>query len=266
VIERASALVVLAIALSGCTLSSVPSPPAQPAVTNFSGTAWRMVAIDGQPPDAALAPRLEFEVGPATLGSGLAVSGCATLSFDWVLKSARAKITRQGVTFAMCPADVEPPLFAKLVAATAYASSGDSLILAGPAGQIQLVRDVPPAGDPGRAVLELLRTGEWRVVSGPGIREGSGLMRIQFLGDTTVVGSGDCGFSGDYRVLPQGRVHFEVARGTAGTELDARCDAAGGAARETLGRLLGAATVARVGDDANSVVISGPEGDVVFGR
>jgi META domain-containing protein len=233
-------------------------------MVDFGGTAWRVVAMDGQPLPVGVVPTLELESGRGTGGSGRAFAGCIWFGFDWILDGGRAQIRPQGVDTGTCPAvpaQVEQALLARLPASTAYSSSGDSLILAGAAGQIQLTRDVPPIGDPGRAVLELLRKGEWRVVSAPGIADGSGPSRISFLGDTTVVSSGECSFSGGYHLLPQGRVKFdEIGWDTTG------CDAAQNVTRDVVKRLLEDATTARVREDGNSVVFTAPGGEIVLGR
>jgi heat shock protein HslJ len=286
VIRRGVGLVVLAIALATCASPAPLSPSAPPvsaaptgppaatptpglSAMDFGGTAWRVEALDGQPLLAGAAPTLRLESGNATTGDGVAFSGCSSFSVVWTLDGGRARIRPQGVDLGTCPGvagQVEAALLARLTAATVYSVSGDSLTLAGPAGQIQLVRDVPPIGDPGRVVLELLRTGEWRVVSLTGTPTESGLTRISFPDDTTIVGRGGCGFSGGFRLLPQGRVSFEeIGWDTAGPE-DPDCDAADSVARVALKGLLETATSARLGADGRSVVFSGPNGDVVLGR
>jgi hypothetical protein len=175
----------------------------------------------------------------------------------------RAQLRPQGVDLGTCSGmagQVETAFLARLVGATTYSTSGDLLTIAGPPGQIQLRRDAPPVGDVGRAVLEVLRAGQWRVVTAPGIAAGAGPRGIQF-GDTVVLASGDCGFGGVFRMLPGGGVKFEeIGWDTVGGDPADVCG------REVLKKLLESATTARVGADGATVVISGPTGDVILGR
>jgi heat shock protein HslJ len=273
-IRRGAALTVLAIGLATCVSPPAPSPSAsvpsavgQPTATtafDFGGTAWRVQTMDGQPVVEGMVPTLQFQTGTGTTGSGAAFSGCSSFGFDWTLDGGRAQIRPQSVDLGTCTgiaAQVETAFLARLAAATAYTGSGDSLSIVGPAGQIQLTRDVPPVGDPGRAVIDLLRTGEWRVTAAPGIPAANAPTGIRFT-DTGVFAIGSCGFGGGFRLLPQGVVRFEEI----GWDTIGGCDAADDAARNALKRLLESATTARIGADGKSVVFSGPNGEAVLGR
>lgn len=231
---------------------------------DFIGTAWRVETINGQPVPVGVAPTMDFGPGQQAKGSGSAFSGCSSFGFTWTLESGRARIRPQAVDLGTCTgiaAHVESAFLATLATATAYSAVGDSLTIGGPAGQIQLARDVPPIGDPGRAVLDLLRTGEWRVVAAPGIPAAAGPTRIRFT-DRSVIAVGSCGFGAGYRLLLQGGVKFQDM----GWDTIGGCDAAHSAARETLQRLLEASTTARLAPDGASVIFDGPNGEVVLGR
>ena len=240
---------VLAAGLAACAspaTSSVPpagsfpaastseGPTAEPAVFDFARTAWRVEAIDGQPLAVGAAPTLTFDPREGAKGSGGAFSGCTSFGFEWALDAGRAQIRPQGVDLGTC---------------------------SGIAGQIRLRRDAPPIGDAGRAVLDLLRTGEWRVMTAPGIAAGTGPSGIRF-GDTRVLATGECGFGGIFRMVQGAGVKFEEL----GWDTTDGCDAAHDAARTVLKRLLETATTARLGADGTSVVFSGPNGEVVLGR
>jgi heat shock protein HslJ len=247
------------------SLPVVSSPTTEPAGFDFARTAWRVEAIDGQPLPVGAAPTLTFDAREAAKGSGAAFSGCTSFGFEWALDAGRAQIRPQGVDLGTCTgiaAQVEAAFLARLVAATAYTTSGDVLTVAGPTGQIRLRRDAPPIGDPGRAVLDLLRIGEWRVLTAPGVAAGKGPAGIRF-GDTRLIAVGDCGFAGAYRLVGGGGVKFEeIYWDTVGADGTDPC----GTARDVLKRLLETATTARIGADGESVVFSGPNGEVVLGR
>jgi heat shock protein HslJ len=240
--------------------STQPSPAATPV--DFTRTSWRVETIDGQAVAVGTAPTMTFDVRDGATGSGAAFSGCSSFGFLWAMDSGRAQIKPQGVDLGTCTgiaAQLEAAFLERLVGATTYATSGDVLTISGPPGQVQLRRDAPPEGDAGRAVLELLRVGQWRVVAAPGIPAGAGPRGIQF-GDTVVLATGDCGFSGVVRVLPGGGIKFEeIGWDTVGGPADT-------CGREALKSLLEAATSARIGADGATVLISGPAGDVILGR
>jgi heat shock protein HslJ len=270
---------VLAVGLAACTspaTSSLPpagslpaastseGPTAEPAVFDFARTAWRVEAIDGQPLAVGAAPTLTFDPREGAKGSGGAFSGCTSFGFEWALDAGRAQIRPQGVDLGTCSGiagQIEAAFLARLVPATEYSIAGDVFTLKGPAGQIRLRRDAPPIGDAGRAVLDLLRTGEWRVMAAPGIAAGTGPSGIRF-GDTRVLATGECGFGGMFRMVQGAGVKFEEL----GWDTTTGCDAAHDAARTVLKRLLETATTARLGADGTSVVFSGPNGEVVLGR
>jgi heat shock protein HslJ len=253
------------VAASGSAAPASPSgePTLEPDPFDFVGTAWRAETIDGQALPVGVAPTMEFGVGEGTK-SGSAFSGCSSFAFEWMLEAGRAQIRPQAVDLGTCngiAAQVETAFLARLAAATAYTADGDSLTIAGPAGQIQLRRDAPPIGDPGRAVLELVRTGIWQVVAAPGIRAAARPTGIHFT-DRQVFAVDSCGFGGQYRLLPQGGVKFEEI----GWDTIGGCDAAHDAARTILKRLLESSTTARVAPDGASVIFGGPNGEIVLGR
>jgi heat shock protein HslJ len=273
---RSVASLVLVAALTACAspaTSSRPPPgsqpvasptPAEPAAFDFARTAWRAETIDGQPLPAGIAPTLGFDPREGGKGSGAAFSGCTSFGLMWDLDAGRARIQPQGVDLGTCTGiadQIEQAFLARLVDATGYSIAGDVFTLTGPAGEIRLRRDAPPIGDPGRAVLELLRSGEWRVVAAAGIAAGTGPSGIRF-GDNRVIATGECGFGGTWQPLRGGGVRFEeIYWDTTGG-----CDVAHDRARAVLKRLLETSTTARIGADGNTVVFSGPNGEVVLGR
>ena len=247
---------------SAASTSAVPT--VEPAAFDFARTAWRVEAIDGQALPVGAAPTLTFDAREGAKGSGAAFSGCTSFGFEWALDAGQAQVRPQGVDLGTCTGiagQIEAAFLARLVPATAYSIDGDVFTLAGPAGQIRLKRDTPPIGDPGRAVLDLLRAGEWRVAAAPGIAGGTGPSGIRFA-DTRVIATGECGFGGLFRLVGGGGVKFEEI----GWDTTGGCDAAHDAARNVLKRLLETATIARVGADGKTVVFSGPNGEVVLGR
>jgi heat shock protein HslJ len=269
----ASLALVAALAACGSPAPSSSSPPASLPVASsptpesepmdFVGTAWRAETIDGQALPVGVAPTMEFGVGEGTK-AGSAFSGCSSFALEWTLDAGQARIRPQAVDLGTCTgiaAQVETSFLARLAAATAYSTDGDSLTLTGPAGQIQLRRDAPPIGDPGRDVLELVRTGIWQVVAAPGIPAAARPTGIHFT-DRQVFAVDSCGFGGQYRLLPQGGVKFEEI----GWDTIGGCDAAHDAARTILKRLLESSTTARVAPDGASVIFGGPNGEIVLGR
>jgi heat shock protein HslJ len=238
-------------------------PTLEPEPFDFVGTAWRAETIDGQALPVGGAPTMEFGVGEGTK-SGSAFSGCSSFALEWTLEAGQARIRPQAVDLGTCTgiaAQIETSFLTRLAAVTTYSADGDFLTLTGPAGEVQLRRDAPPIGDPGRDVLELVRTGIWRVVAAPGIPAAASPTGIQFT-DRQVFAVGSCGFGGQYRLLPQGGVAFEEI----GWDTIGGCDAAHDAARTTLKRLLEGSTTARVARDGASVIVGGPNGEVVLGR
>jgi len=275
---RTVALLVGAVGLAACAsppsrapLASLPAasiseaPTAQAVAFDFARTAWRVEAIDGQPLPVASAPTLGFDPREGDKGSGAAFSGCTSFGLLWDLDAGRARIRPQGVDLGTCTGiadQVEQAFLDRLVGATGYSIAGDVFTLSGPGGQIRLRRDAPAMGDPGRAVLELLRTGEWRVVAAPGIAAGAGPSGIRF-GDNRLIATGECGFGGTWQPLRGGGVRFgEISWDTVGPGGDDPC----GAGRVALKRLLEASTSAWIGADGTTVVFNGPNGEVVLGR
>jgi heat shock protein HslJ len=283
--KRAAAVLLVAVGLIACgqpaqssgiasgsaassSLAASPEPSPEPPAASpfdFARTAWRVETIDGQPVAVGTAPTMSFDAREGASGSGAAFSGCSAFGFQWAMDGGRAQLRPQGVDLGTCSGiagQVETAFLARLVGATTYSTSGDLLTIAGPPGQIQLRRDAPPAGDAGRAVLDVLRSGQWRVLTAPGIAAGAGPRGIQF-GDTRLIAVGDCGFGGVFRMLPGGGVKFEeIYWDTVGGDGTDPC----GTARDVLKGLLESATTARIGADGATVIISGPTGDVVLGR
>lgn len=275
---RTIALLVGAVGLAACAsppsslpLASLPAastseaPTAQPVAFDFGRTAWRVEAIDGQPLPVGIAPTLGFDPREGGKGSGAAFSGCTSFGLLWDLDAGRARIRPQGVDLGTCTGiadQVEQAFLDRLVGATGYSIAGDVFTLAAPAGEIRLRRDAPAMGDPGRAVLEVLRTGEWRVVAAPGIPAGTGPSGIRF-GDNRLIATGECGFGGAWQPLRGGGVRFEeIYWDTVGPGGDDPC----GTGRVALKRLLETSTTARIGADGTTVVFNGPNGEVVLGR
>jgi hypothetical protein len=155
---------------------------------------------------------------------------------------------------------IEEFFLAAFQATQAWSVEGDRLTLAGANGQIVLARDLPPVGDPGRQLADAMTDGEWRVVDAPGVVGLEGLPPVLFT-DTRFIASGGCGFSGDIRFGSGGALDIVDV----GWDVAGGCDGGPNDPRVALRALLVEVTMGRPGADG-TIVLSGPEGEVVLGR
>jgi len=75
------------------------------------------------------------------------------------------------------------------------------MTLFGSNGQIVPGRELPPMGDPGRALADALRAGEWQILEATGVAGLDRVSPVQFF-DRLLLGIGECGYSGDVQFGP----------------------------------------------------------------
>lgn len=252
------------LAIAGCG-SSVPStqpPTSDPTPFDLRGTAWQATSVNGQVVPAENAPRLEFD----WLGrpDGYGFSGCEEFGFSATVQGERMSVGDLMLPPSACGGpngELEELFLTAFQATEAWSVEGDRLTLAGVPGQIVLARELPPIGDPGRQLADALTDGEWRVVRAPGVVGLEGLPIVLFT-DRRFIAAGGCGFSGDLHFGSGGALDIiEVGWDVAG----GGCDGGPNDGRLALKRLLEAVTMGRPGPDG-TIVLSGPEGEVVLGR
>jgi heat shock protein HslJ len=259
---NASLVFIACLALVGCgsSVPSTPPPASDPTPFDLSGTAWRATSVGGQPIPAEDAPFIEFD----WLGrpDGYGYTGCDQFGFEATIQGDRMSVgdlMRPPSSCAGPKGQVEQLFLAAFQATEAWSVDGDRLTLAGVPGRIVLARDLPPMGDPGRQVADALTDGEWSVVDAPGVVGLEGLPPVRFT-DTRLIAAGGCGFSGDIQFDSGGALDIgEVGWDVAG------CDGGPDDGRVELKRLLEAVTLGRPGPDG-TIVLSGPQGEVVLGR
>ena len=272
-IQLAAALTAMCLGLWGCGTSipavspptpSPPTPSIQPTASDglafdFSGSAWRATSVNGQAVPAEHVPRLEFDwLGRPT---GVGFTGCDEFGFEATFDDGRVAVGDLVVGPAVCGgpgSDVEAAFLAVFKATEAWSVDRDLLTLLGPGGRIELARDLPRMGDPGRQLAEALRVGEWRILRAARVSGLDRLPPVQFA-DALFVAAGDCGFSGDVRFGPGGALVI--------TDVTWDTGICGGSddGRPALQRLLEAVTTGRPGPDG-TVVLAGPQGEVILGH
>jgi heat shock protein HslJ len=245
---------------AACGTSERPSASgtALPAF-DMAGTAWRAATISGRAPSDEQAPRLEIDWLGRPDGRGF--TGCDAFGFDATFEPGRLTVGPLILNPSGCTgpgADVETAFLEAFRAADAWSVDSDILTLTGPRGQVVLTRDLPPLGDPGRQLAEILRVGEWRIVAAPGVPSLDALPAVRFA-DRMMIAAGECGFSSDVRFGSGGTLDIvEVGWETAGC---------GGPTdgRPLLKQVLEAVSLGRPGPEG-TVVLSGARGDVLLGR
>jgi heat shock protein HslJ len=245
-------------------LRSVAPSTADPSAVDLpafdlSGTSWRTASLVGQPVPDETAPRLEFDWDGRPSGTGF--TGCDEFGFEATIQPGRLRVGELVLNPSGCDgpgAGIERAFLTAFRGADAWAVDGDRLSLNGSGGEIILARELPPIGDPGRAVADILRVGDWQVLRAPGLVGPERLARVQFT-DTMFIAAGGCGYSGEIRFGSGGALEItEVGWDTVGC-------AGPNDGRTTLQRLLEAVTSGRPGPDG-TVVLAGPQGEVVLGR
>ena len=245
-------------------LTSVAPSAADPSavdlpVFDLSGTSWGATSLVGQPVPEESAPRLEFDWDGRPSGTGF--TGCDEFGFEATIEPGQLRVGDLVLNPSGCDgpgAGIERAFLTAFRGAEAWAVDGDRLALNGSGGEINLARELPPIGDPGRAFADVLRVGDWRVLRAPGLVGPERLDRVQFA-DTMFIAAGECGYSGKIRIGTGGSLEItEVGWDTVGCAgpIDGRT---------TLQRLLEAVTSGRQGPDG-TVVLAGPQGEVVLGR
>ena len=260
----------LVVASCGTTLptdsapTSVAPSAADPSAVDLPafdlrGTSWRATSLVDQPVPDETAPRLEFDWDGRPSGTGF--TGCDEFGFEATIQPGRLRVGDLVLNPSGCDgpgAGIEQAFLAAFRGADAWAVDGDRLSLNGSGGAIILARALPPIGDPGRALADIMRVDDWRILRAPGGEGPERLARVQFA-DTMFIAAGGCGYSGKIRFGPGGALEItEVGWDTVGC-------AGANDGRTTLQRLLEAVTAGRPGPDG-TVVLAGPQGEVVLGR
>ena len=243
--------------LAACGGSS--PPPATPGpVTDFdfAGTAWRATAIDGQPVPADLQPWLRFDSFGDDSGSGF--SGCDNFGFGVTLGRGVLSVTdiQSGGNCDERGRTLELAFITALGSVTAWRMDVAALTLVGSQHGIQLTRDLPPRGDPTRAVADRLSEGDWKVLKATGVESVEKTPPIAFS-DRSLVARGECGFSSWIRFEPGQLTVEEVGWDLAGC-------ADGDEQRRKLAAVLEAVLGARLEPDG-TIVLFGGKGEVVLG-
>ena len=221
------------IASPGSTASSTPRPtPFGSPTTAFDlrRTAWRVLVLPGHSLTAEATPTIDFGLdptarGPATTDSpAMSWNGCNYFSFRANLSGgqiANLTIDRHDGT---CGAfAVRDAFMAFFVGVIRWVVIGDFLVLTAPAGHLELLRELPPAGDPGRALADALLAGQWRIASATGVQSPGAFAPLYFAdrwfattepGDRGPSATGDtgsaCGFGGSIAFLAGGALRIEA--------------------------------------------------------
>ena len=122
--------------------SAPPSGDAEPVVdiAQLIGLEWVATSLAGVAPDPAVAPRISFEAGRI---SGFA--GCNSFGGDVrIVEGGRLAIGELALTLMLCtgPAgDVERAFLRALGLADTIAFEGDTLVIDGPGGRLEFVRN-----------------------------------------------------------------------------------------------------------------------------
>jgi len=243
-----------------------PAPLGSPDVTfDLRGTAWRLLELPGQSLTAPTTPVIE--IGPFARGEefgsvralSLAFDGCSTFSFHARLKDGDAELNLDnlGPQEPCAAAPIRDAFVRQLKATTSWAVFGDLLVMTAPTGTLQFSRLAPPAGDPGRSLVETLRADLWRVESATGITTPRLYPPITFS-DRRIGAVGDCGFGAELRIQPGGQVSIDNA-GFDTTSCGANDQ------RPAFMALLGQVVAGAV-ESADRVRLTGPAGELVLAR
>ncbi len=258
-----AALLAACVALAGCGASSAPSiRPSPTALARFdlSGTAWLAMSVSGQAVPAENAPRVEFDWLGRRDGRGY--TGCQEFGFSATIagdKMTVGDVTPPPKACNGAKGQLEERFLTAFQAIHAWSVEGDRLTLAGIPGQIVFARELPPRGDPSRQLADALTEGEWRVVRAPGVAGIDRLPAVLFA-DTLLIAAGECGFVGNLRFGSGGALDItEVGWDVGG------CSGGPDDGRLALKALLEAVTMGRLDADG-TIVLTGPDGDVVLGR
>lgn len=229
------------------------------APADLAGTAWTADTVAGQPVAGEAAPTVEFDWLGRESGHGF--TGCDEFGFAVTFKDEQLSIGDFILNPSGCGgpgAAGEEAFLATLREVEEWSVDGDELTLSGPEGEIVLRRDLPPVGDPGRELAETMLDGEWRVVRADNVENLEILASFDFA-DAILIAVGECGLSSDVHFGPGGAIDI----------VEVGWDTIGGACpvdpRPGLKSILDAVTSGSVEPDG-TVVLSGPEGDVVFAR
>jgi hypothetical protein len=249
--------------------ASAPSTPrptqAGSPTTDFDlrGTAWRLAELPGVLLTPATTPRLDFgssmNDGPYSQG-GIVFDGCADLELESQFIDGQISALSLSEPDRTCGAPAVRDAFVpRLESMTAWEVIGDFLVLSGPSGTLEFLRDLPPVGDPGRALAEALRTGLWLVTSGTGITSADLSYLLDF--SDRLIGGGignDCGFGADIVFRPGGGLAIH------NTGLDT-VFCSDRDQREVVLQLLSQAT-SGVLESPTRARLSGPGGEIVLTR
>jgi len=255
---RLAAAALLCLLAGACgTQAATPSPTPGPVTEfDFAGTAWRATAIDGQEVPADLQPWIRIN----SHGSASGFSGCDDFLFGVTFGRGVVKVTdiQSGGNCDERGRTLEEAFTTALNSVTAWGVNADALTLAGNVRVIQLTRDLPPRGDPMRAVADRLHERRWTVIKATGVASVDQTPPIRF-DDRSLLASGECGFSSWMRFEP-GRLVIEEV----GWDLAGCFDGDGDENRRHLASVLNAVTGARPGPDG-TIVLFGAGGEVVLG-
>jgi hypothetical protein len=249
------------------TLPSTPRPtPVGSPTTSFDlrGTAWHLVELPGHPLTPETTPTLDFGLSargaPAGIG-GVVFNGCSsfTVNDGFYPDGSVPGGLYPGQQDPVCPdLTVRDAFLARLTDVSAWVVVGDFLVLSGPAGTLEFLRDLPPPGDPGRALADALRTGTWIITSATGVSALDLYPPVAFGDRRWFGGPGTCGFGGQLSFQVGGRLDIE----NAGFDTTFCADAN---QRNVLVGLLEQATVGTL-ESRDRVRLAGPAGDVMLTR
>ena len=235
------------------------SPSASPIEDfDLAGTAWRVTTVGDQAPPAEGAPRLEFDFFGRPGGTGF--TGCDEFGFAGTFEGGKASAGELTLNPAGCngpAAALEQVFIDTFRAVDTWSVDGDLMTLSGSQGEIVLARDLPAVGDPGRALADAMRSGEWQILEATGVAGLDRVSPVQFY-DRLLLGVGECGYSGDVQFGPGGTLTItEVGWDTSG------CGEPDG--RGALQSVLESVAAGRF-EEGGTIRLSGPGVDVVLGR
>ncbi len=254
-----------AVASPRSAATPLPTPGGNPDRTfDLRGTFWRLLDLPGQPRETLnsdTTPTLEFSL----LGDDhhVGYSGCAyfglTATFSGGQISGLALGQQDPVCRALATRDAFMPILAAAtgwgVYPNGFALPGDVLVLTGPAGTLQFLRNQPSGGPFVQTLSGTLRSGQWRITSATGVRAPEVFAPLIF-GDRQYISPGKCGIAGRISEADSA-LYF-----TAGFDTIA-CGP--NDERGALARVLNAVISERI-ESPTTIRLTGPFGDVVLTR
>jgi heat shock protein HslJ len=143
--KRATVILILLIAVVGCSQPGAEVSPSPSAPQTLEGSAWRAISVSGAAPVSGREPTLIFTSDQQVNGN----TGCNGFFGGYAYGDGEIEFTNVGMTLMACedPVNTVEAAFTKALnaATTATVDDGGQLLLGGPGGDI-LFAPVPVPG------------------------------------------------------------------------------------------------------------------------